>query len=199
MRIRIRHFFKLRIRFQILMWIRIRIQLQIQGFDDQKFVINSQLEIFLYFFDQKVQFTYPKASLKEAQATGKAFNPRKRTSSTSKHEYSFRFYISVNFALLDPDPATQINADPMRIYSPAIKLFLDPGPEHVSVAGAAGGGGRAPAPQNAAYSQDQGQGGQRATRARRPAAPSPAPHPAGAPAHALRSRTVARYRRIHSN
>jgi hypothetical protein len=38
------------------------------------------------FFDQIVQFTYP---TKDAQATGEAFSPQKRTSSTSKHEISF--------------------------------------------------------------------------------------------------------------
>ena len=52
----------------------------------------------------------------DAQATGEAFSPQKRRCSTSKHENSLRFFsIFVgHFALLDPDPdpATQINADP---------------------------------------------------------------------------------------
>jgi hypothetical protein len=76
---------------------------------------NLQLEIFyIYFFDQKLQFTYPQASLKDAQTTGESFYPQKRTSSTSKHENSFQIFLFlwVIFALLDPDPATQINADP---------------------------------------------------------------------------------------
>jgi hypothetical protein len=38
--------------------------------------------------DQKLQFIYPKASTKDVQATGEAFSPLKRTSSTSKHEIS---------------------------------------------------------------------------------------------------------------
>jgi hypothetical protein len=42
-------------------------------------------EHFYIFFDQKLQFTYPKASLKDNQATGEAFNPQKRASSTSKN------------------------------------------------------------------------------------------------------------------
>jgi hypothetical protein len=48
-----------------------------------------------FFFDQKLQFTYPKASIKDAQATGEAFSPQKRTSSTSKHENSLLFSIFV--------------------------------------------------------------------------------------------------------
>jgi hypothetical protein len=60
-----------------------------------------------------LQFTYPHASIKDAQATGEAFSPQKRISSTSKHENSLLFlYLWVIFVLLDPDPATQIDADP---------------------------------------------------------------------------------------
>jgi hypothetical protein len=45
-----------------------------------------QLEnFFIYFCDQKLQLTDPQAS-QDAQATGKAFSPQKRTSSTSKNE-----------------------------------------------------------------------------------------------------------------
>jgi hypothetical protein len=36
-----------------------RIQIQIQRFDDQKLEKNLQLKLNLYFFDQKLQFTYP--------------------------------------------------------------------------------------------------------------------------------------------
>ncbi len=32
-----------------------------------------------YFLDQKLQFPYPYASIKDAQATGEAFSPQKRT------------------------------------------------------------------------------------------------------------------------
>jgi hypothetical protein len=38
---------------------------------------------FIYFVDQKLQFTYP-----DVQATGEAFSSQKRTSSTSKHKIS---------------------------------------------------------------------------------------------------------------
>jgi hypothetical protein len=74
---------------------------------------NYSWKFNFYFLDQKLQFTYPWASIKDAQATGKAFRPPKRTSSTSKHENSVLFlFLWVIFALLDPDPGTQINADP---------------------------------------------------------------------------------------
>ncbi len=41
-----------------------------------------------FFFYQKLQFTYPLAlaSIKNVQATGEAFSPQKRTSSTSEDE-----------------------------------------------------------------------------------------------------------------
>jgi hypothetical protein len=79
--------------------LRIRIQFRIQGFDD----------------DRKLQFTYSEASIKDAEATGEAVSPPKRTSINSKHENSLLFSLFVGlFALRDPDPdpATQINADP---------------------------------------------------------------------------------------
>jgi hypothetical protein len=77
----------------------------------------------LYFLDQKLQFTYPCVSIKDAQATGEDFSPQKRTSSTSKHENSGLFLFCGSFlpswirirnlnADPDPDQATQINADP---------------------------------------------------------------------------------------
>jgi hypothetical protein len=51
---------------------------------------------FLYFFDEKLQFSYPLASIKDAQATGEAFSPQKRTSSTSKHKNSLLFSVFVD-------------------------------------------------------------------------------------------------------
>jgi hypothetical protein len=42
---------------------------------------NLQLDFFFFF--QKSQFTYPQASINDVQATEKAFNPQKRTSSPS--------------------------------------------------------------------------------------------------------------------
>jgi hypothetical protein len=60
----------------------------IQGFDDQNLEENLQLKIFIYFFDKKLQFIYPWASIKDVQATGEAFSPQKRKSSPSKHKIS---------------------------------------------------------------------------------------------------------------
>jgi hypothetical protein len=75
-----------------------------------------------YFLDQKLQFTYPQDSIKDAQATGEAFSPQKRISRTSKHDNSGTFFyfsgsflpswIRIRNLNADPDPATQINADP---------------------------------------------------------------------------------------
>jgi hypothetical protein len=45
---------------------------------EEKIQVGKKLSV----FDQKLQFTYPKASIKDAQATGEAFSPQKRTSST---------------------------------------------------------------------------------------------------------------------
>jgi hypothetical protein len=51
------------------------------------------------FFDQK-----------DVQATGEAFSPQKRTSSTSKNDFLKLFYIFVCiFALLDSDLWTPLN------------------------------------------------------------------------------------------
>ncbi len=41
-----------------------------------------------FFWDQKLQFTYPQASIKDFQVTEEAFSFRKRTSSILKHEIS---------------------------------------------------------------------------------------------------------------
>ncbi len=46
--------------------------------------------------DQKKQFCYSQDSQKNAQATGEAFSPQKRTSSTSKEEISSHCSISPN-------------------------------------------------------------------------------------------------------
>jgi hypothetical protein len=73
-----------------------------------------------------LQFTYPYASIKDALATGEAFSSQKRTSSNSKHKISLLFLLFVgNFPLLDPDPdpATQINADPQPWLKHKEKIF----------------------------------------------------------------------------
>ena len=78
-------------------------------------------------------------NLKDAQATGEAFSPQKRTSSTSKHENSVLFSIFVGKFLpswirirnlnADPDPANQINAGPSgsgsETLAPSIVYFLN--------------------------------------------------------------------------
>jgi hypothetical protein len=38
----------------------------------------------IYLFDQKLQFTYPEASLKDIEDTGEAFSPQKRTFTLQK-------------------------------------------------------------------------------------------------------------------
>ncbi len=69
-----------------------------------------------FFLNQKLQFTYPKASIKNVQVTEEAFSSQKKPSNTSKHELiNFFLLLWVIFALLDPDPLTRINPDPIRI------------------------------------------------------------------------------------
>jgi hypothetical protein len=73
---------------------------------------------------QKLQFNYPWASIKDAQATGETFSSQKRTSITLKDENSVFFFLGGSFLPSgiririrnlyvdpDPDPAAQINAD----------------------------------------------------------------------------------------
>jgi hypothetical protein len=48
-----------------------------------------------FFIKNYLQFTYPKNSINNVQATKEAFSPKKRTSSTSKHEISELFSICV--------------------------------------------------------------------------------------------------------
>jgi hypothetical protein len=56
-------------------------RIMIQGFDDQTFKKTVE-KTHLFYFDQKFQFTYPWASIKDFTATGEARSPQKRTSST---------------------------------------------------------------------------------------------------------------------
>jgi hypothetical protein len=70
--------------------------------------------------DRKLQFTYPKASIKEAQTTGEAFkrehqalqNMKSQSRRPKMTHKSKNFHVLVIVAFLDSDPATQINADP---------------------------------------------------------------------------------------
>ncbi len=74
-----------------------------------------------FFFDQKLQFTYPKASIKNVQVTEEAFSCQKRPSNTSKHEpvkqiSTFGGHFcppgsGSGFPNTDPDPLTRLNPD----------------------------------------------------------------------------------------
>ncbi len=89
---------------------RIPIWFRIQGLDYKYF---KKLHKILY---QKLQFTYPKASVKNVQATGEAFSPQKITSSTSKHEISSLFlFLWAIFAFHNPDLAGQNQCGSIRI------------------------------------------------------------------------------------
>ncbi len=61
------------------------------------------------FLIKKLQFTYPKVSVKDIQSTREAFSPLKRASSTSKHDISLLIsnLVGHDFALLDPDPDSE--------------------------------------------------------------------------------------------
>ncbi len=54
-------------------------------FDDQ--IFKKSYNWTKLFWDQKLQSTYPKASIKHVQAIEEAFSPQKRTSSTSKRKF----------------------------------------------------------------------------------------------------------------
>ncbi len=95
----------IRIRFQQLGYIPIRIQ----GLDDQKFKKIYRSKI----LDQKLQFTYPQASIKDVQATEEAFSLQKRTSSISKHEISLFFFYFCGSLL--PSWIRTPNTDPLAL------------------------------------------------------------------------------------
>jgi hypothetical protein len=87
---------------------------------DQKLNEKNTAEIFfISFLYKKLLFTY-------VQATGEAFSPQKRTSSTSKIKFINFFYVCGSFlpscirsrmhiANPDPDPGTPMNPEPIRI------------------------------------------------------------------------------------
>ncbi len=93
-----------------------RIRFRIQSFDDPK-IQHQKItagKIFYRFFITNCNWL-SQGLHKGLLATGEAFSPQMRTSMTSKHENSLLFlYLWVIFALLDPDPdpTTQIKADP---------------------------------------------------------------------------------------
>ncbi len=97
---------RIRIRIQPFFYLRIRIPDPDPGFDDQlKFKKIYSWKFNFYFLDQTLQFTYPWASIKDAQATGEAFSPQKRTSRNWNMKIlDFFLFLWFIFALLNPDP-----------------------------------------------------------------------------------------------
>jgi hypothetical protein len=66
-------------------------------------VKNLQLKKLL-FFDKKLHFTYPWASIKDVHTTGEAFSPQKRRSRIQYLKFlNFMPFLCVIFALLDSD------------------------------------------------------------------------------------------------
>ncbi len=63
------------------------IRIRIQSFNDQKLKKNYSWKKVKFFFDQKLQFTYPKASIKNVQVTEEAYSSQMRPSNTSKREF----------------------------------------------------------------------------------------------------------------
>ncbi len=59
---------------------------------------------FNLFLDQKLQFTYPYVSIKDIQATGEAFGPKKTPSNSKRKFINCIVFFWVIFAPLDPDP-----------------------------------------------------------------------------------------------
>jgi len=88
------------------------------------------------YFDKKLQFTDPYASINDVQATGEAFSPQKRTWSTSKNEIYELFSMFLGHFLSsliririrnpapDTDPETPLNPDPIRIHNTEFDVDL---------------------------------------------------------------------------
>ncbi len=107
----------------ILIWIRIRIRILVRIWIQSGYSVwwpktegkKYSCNLFLL---KKLQFTYPSASIKDVQATWRAFSPQKRTSSTSKMKFiNFLLRLWVNFALLGPHR--------IRIQSGSVSTTLD--------------------------------------------------------------------------
>jgi hypothetical protein len=114
MQIRIKHFRSMRI--------------QIQGFDDQKCTKKLQLKKSNPSLDQKLQFAYPKASIKSKLQ--ESLQPSGENSSTSTCEFSKHFLFFCG-SLLSPGfgsaypiqiQQTKINADPYASRSDTLVL-----------------------------------------------------------------------------
>jgi hypothetical protein len=53
------------------------LQSRIQGFEFDNPVLKKMLQLEFFFLNKKMQFTYHKASVKDAQAAEEAFSPSK--------------------------------------------------------------------------------------------------------------------------
>ncbi len=69
----------------------------------------------IFFSDQKLQYTYPWASIKDVKATGEAFSPQRRTTLQTMKFLNFFLFLWVTVALLDPDPLTWMDPDPKTL------------------------------------------------------------------------------------
>jgi hypothetical protein len=90
----------------------IRIQFRIQGFDDQK--LKKKIynwKTFLYFWIENcyLLILWPPQRTHKLQEKHSAL---KRENPALQKMKILYFFLWIIFALLDPDPATQINADP---------------------------------------------------------------------------------------
>jgi hypothetical protein len=67
----------------------------------------DKMNIFLESVNQKLQFTYPWASIKDFQATGETFSTQREHSALQNMNFlNFFLFLWVIFALLDPYPVT---------------------------------------------------------------------------------------------
>jgi hypothetical protein len=83
-----------------------------------KKVKNYSRKFFLIFFGSKTTIYLSLGlHIRNVQVGEEAFSSQKRSSNTSKHE--LLKLLLVIFALLDPDPLTRLNPDPIRIRNPA--------------------------------------------------------------------------------
>jgi hypothetical protein len=86
--------------------------IRIQGFNDQK--LKKKYSWKKNFFSSKSTIYLSLGLHKERSE--EAFSSQKRPSNTSKHELLKKnLLLWVIFALLDPDPLTRLNPDPIRI------------------------------------------------------------------------------------
>jgi hypothetical protein len=86
------------------------LRVRIQGLDDQ-ILKKIQLEKITVPFLIKNAIYFSLGPLKDVQATGEAFNPRKKTSSSSKNEFiKFFLFLWVIFDFRDPNPQQWVQA-----------------------------------------------------------------------------------------